>query len=138
MATDFTNFTAEVDVSVGEVGNAGLVFRTSKPDIGADTYCGYYAGINPAAGQVEIGCVSNSWHSLAAVPLKLSPNTAYHLKVQAFGRHLQVYVTDTNQPVVDIYDGNFTSGTIGVRNYCTDGDRSISSFRHLTVKELSN
>ncbi len=58
METAFTNFTYEADVSVGPVGNAGLVFRVSKPDIGADAYCGYYIGIDAQNSELEFGYAS--------------------------------------------------------------------------------
>ena len=138
MATAFTNFTYEADVLVGAVGNAGLIFRVSKPDIGADAYCGYYVGINAESDRVEFGRVSNSWHSVTSAPMNLSPNTFYHLKVQMIGSQLRVFVGDMNQPLLDLSDSTFTSGMIGVRDYCSDGDRSISSFANLTVKEFAS
>ena len=36
METAFTNFTCDADVSVGRRGDAGVIFRAGKPDIGAD------------------------------------------------------------------------------------------------------
>ncbi len=135
-ATAFTNFTCEADVSVGAVGNAGLVFRVSKPDIGADSYCGYYVGLNAAGSQLEFGWASNSWHSITNVPMTIAANTFYHLKVQTLGTRLQIFVTDTNNPVVDINDGNFSGGMIGVRDYCSDGNQSYSSYSNLVVNEF--
>ena len=72
MATVFTNFTYEADVSVGPAGNAGLIFRVSKPDIGADAYCGYYVGINSQNSSLELGCVSNSWHAITNISMTFS------------------------------------------------------------------
>ena len=135
METAFTNFIYEGDVSVGSDGNAGLIFRASKPDIGADAYCGYYVGINPARSVLEFGYASNSWNVIANVPMKFASNTFYHLKVQAQGSRLRIFVTDTNVPVVDVQDSHFASGMIGVRDYCIDGSRSFSSYSNLTVTE---
>jgi hypothetical protein len=136
MQTTFDNFTYEGDVSVGPVGNAGLIFRVTKPDIGADAYCGYYVGINAQASQLEFGSASNSWHAITNIPMSLAANTVYHLKVQALGPRIRIFVTDTNQPVLDLQDSTFTAGMIGVRDYCSDGNQSISSFSHLTATEL--
>ena len=136
-ATAFANFTYEADVSVGTVGNAGLLFRASKADIGADAYCGYYAGINAANGRLEFGWSSNAWHLITNVPMTILPNTFYHLKVQAVGARLRVFVTDTNQPVLDLQDGTFASGMIGVRDYCADADLSLSSYSNLVVTEFA-
>lgn len=136
MATAFTNFTCEADVSVGAVGNAGLIFRVSRPDIGADAYCGYYAGISAQTGQLIVGCASNSWRSLTNAPLTVQANRFYHLKVQALGDRIRVFVDDTNSPLIDLRDGTFASGMVGVRDYCSDGDQSYSSFTHLTATEF--
>ena len=136
MATAFTNFTYEGDVSVGPAGNAGLIFRVSKPDIGADAYCGYYAGISAQGGQLEFGYASNRWYSVTNLPMPIVANTFYHLKVQAVGSRIRIYVADTSQPVLDLRDGTFARGMIGVRDYCTDGNQSLSSFANLAVAEL--
>lgn len=137
MQTAFTNFTYEGDVSVGSSGNAGLIFRVSKPDIGADDYCGYYVGINSGNGQLEFGCASNSWHTITNVPMSFTANTFYHLKVEAIDSRIRIFVTDTNQPVLDLQDGTFAGGMVGVRDFCTDGDRSLSSFSKLTASLLA-
>ena len=135
-ATAFTNFTYEGDVSVGTLGNAGLVFRASKPDIGADAYCGYYVGLNAAGSQLEFGWASNSWHSITNVAMTIAPNTFYHLKVQTLGTRIRLFVTDTNQPVVDLYDNHFSGGMVGVRDYCADGNQSYSSYSNLVANEF--
>ena len=135
-ATAFTNFTYEGDVSVGPLGNAGLMFRVTRPDIGADAYCGYYFGINAAGNQLEFGYASNDWHSIMNVPMTIVANKFYHLKVQALGSRLRLFVTDMNQPVVDINDGNFSSGMLGVRDYCGDGNLSYSSYSNLVASEI--
>ena len=137
MGTDFTNFTYEADVSVGPAGNAGLVFRTSKPDIGADNYCGYYVGIDAGASQIQFGYAANGWHSITDVPMTFATNTFYHLKVQAQGSRIRVFVANTSLPVLDLHDSNFASGMLGVRNFCVDGNQSLSSFTHLVAREFS-
>ncbi|HWD92599.1 MAG TPA: PA14 domain-containing protein [Verrucomicrobiae bacterium] len=138
MQTAFTNFTYEGDVSVGPVGNAGLIFRVTKPDIGADAYCGYYAGINPQIGQLEFGYASNSWHGITNVSMTLAANTFYHLKIQTLGPRIRIFVNDMNQPVLDLQDSTFAGGMIGVRDYCTDGNQSLSSFANLTASEFAS
>lgn len=136
METAFTNFTYEADVKVGPVGNAGLIFRVSKPDIGADAFCGYYVGINPSGSRLEFGYANNSWHSLTNVPMTLAANQFHHLKVEAQGSRLRIFVNGASEPAVDVQDATFASGMLGVRDYCPDGDRSLSSFTHLVAKEL--
>jgi hypothetical protein len=136
MATAFTNFTYEGDVSVGPVGDAGLVFRVSKPDIGADAYCGYYAGINSEGSKLVVGYADNAWHELKSVPMKFSANTLCHLKVMANGPHIRVFAGESPQPVADISDDHFASGMIGVRDYCTEEKQSLSAFSNLVAREM--
>jgi hypothetical protein len=138
LATAFTNFVFEGDVAVGPVGDAGLIFRASKPDIGADAYCGYYAGINAQDSKLVFGCASNAWCQLASAPATFAQNHGYHLKIVAQGSHFQVYLGDRPAPLIDAYDHTFSGGMIGVRDYCTDDKQSVSRFARLQVKELRN
>ena len=135
MATDFTNFTYEADVSVGPAGDAGLIFRVGKPDIGADAYGGYYAGISAEHSWLAVGYATNSWNLITNVPMNFVANTVYHLRVQALGPRLKIFVGDAPLPVVDVTDTHFASGLVGVRDYCADGDRSRSSFSHVVANE---
>jgi hypothetical protein len=138
MATAFTNFIYEGDVQVGNSGDAGLIFRVSKPDIGADTYRGYYAGINSQGSRLEVGYADNGWHELRNVPMKFNPNQFYHLRVRALGTLLQVYVNHSNEPAIEVSDDHFAGGMIGVRDYCQDPGVSVSSFSNLAAKELGS
>jgi hypothetical protein len=136
METAFTNFTYEADVSVGSAGDAGLIFRVSKPDIGADAYCGYYAGINSGRSELEFGYASNSWNPIAHVPMTFTANKSYHLKVEADGPHFRIFIDHADQPVMEVEDHHFSSGMVGVRDYCADGDRSFSSFANPVASEI--
>jgi len=136
METAFTNFTYEADVSVGSVGDAGLIFRVSKPDIGADAYSGYYVGISSERSGLVFGCASNSWNQIANVPMTFEANKFYHLKVQAFGPHFKIFIDHADKPAMEVEDHHFSSGMVGVRDYCADGDRSYSSFANPAASEV--
>lgn len=136
MATAFTNLVYEGDVQVGDAGNAGLIFRVSKPDIGADAYCGYYAGISPKDSKLQLGYADNGWHELMTAPMTIEPNHAYHLKIRAMGTLLEVFVNGSHDPAIEVSDNHFSSGMIGVRDFCTDVNASISSYSNLTVSEM--
>ncbi len=135
MATAFTNLVYEGDVQVGNAGNAGLIFRVSKPDIGADDYCGYYVGISAQNSQLQFGYADNGWHELQNVPMSFAAKHFYHVKVRAIGTLMQVYLNGSHQPAIEVSDDHFSSGMIGVRSYCQDPDTSTSSFSNLTVTE---
>jgi hypothetical protein len=136
MATAFTNFTYEGDVSVGPEGNAGLIFRVSKPDIGSDAYCGYYIGINAGGSQLELGYANNGWHEIANVPMSFVANKFYHLKVRALGPRLKIFVDHADRPALDVQDDHFSTGMLGVRDFCIDHDQSLSSYSNLIAKEI--
>jgi hypothetical protein len=136
MATAFTNFTYEGDVSVGPEGNAGLIFRVSKPDIGSDAYCGYYLGINSGSSQLEFGYADNGWHAIANVPMSFTANKLYHLEIEALGSHFKFFVDHADRPALDVKDDHFSTGMIGVRDFCVDHDQSLSSYSHLVAKEI--
>ncbi|MGH7943143.1 MAG: beta-L-arabinofuranosidase domain-containing protein [Limisphaerales bacterium] len=136
MATAFTNFVYEGDVQVGRAGNAGLIFRVSKPDIGADAYRGYYAGISSKDSELEFGYANNGWHSLMSVPMTFKADHFYHLKIRAVGTLLQVFVNGSLEPAIEVSDGHFSNGMIGVRDYCPDSNASLSSYSNLTAAEL--
>ena len=138
MATLLTNFTYEGDVLVGSAGNAGLIFRVSKPDIGADAYCGYYAGINSQNSQLEFGYADNGWHEIASAPMEFNANKFYHLKISAIGPRLRVFVSGASRPTIDVSDNHFAAGMIGVRDFCTDRDQSISSYSNLMAIETES
>jgi len=137
MGSAFTNVTLDVNVSVGPVGDAGLIFRASKPDIGSDAYFGYYAGINAANAEVEFGYASNSWHPLATIPLTIVSNTPYHLRVVANGPRIRVYVQDMGTPMIDMQDAAWTHGMVGVRDYCTDPNQSSATFADFNAEEMA-
>jgi len=46
-------------------------------------------------------------------------------------------VGDARQPAVDVDDHHFPNGMIGVRDYCGDGNQSLSSYTHLVARELA-
>jgi hypothetical protein len=135
-ATVFTNFTYEGDVLVGPEGNAGLIFRVSKPDIGADAYCGYYVGINSQSSQLEFGYANNGWHEITNAPMAFTVNKFYHLKVVALGPRLKIFVNGASRPMIDVSDNHFAGGMIGVRDFCADRDQSISSYSNLSATEM--
>ncbi len=136
MPTAFTNFTYEADVKVGLEGNAGLIFRVSKPDIGADAYRGYYVGISSQSADLEFGYADNGWHPISRAPMTFAANTNYHVKVQANGSRIKVFINGSAQPAIDVSDNHFSSGMVGVRDYCTDLDQSLSSFSNLKANEI--
>jgi hypothetical protein len=110
--TNFGNLTYDADVSVtAGAGDAGVIFRTTQPAVGTDSYHGYYAGISPA-GRVVLGRAANSWTQLGSAAIT---GTSHRLRVTAVGSRISVYVDDLTTPKISVTDATFTSGATGVR-----------------------
>jgi lysophospholipase L1-like esterase len=125
----FSNFIYDADVTVGTTGNAGLVFRASRPAIGPDAYQGYYAGIN--GNTVALGRANGTWTLLSAVAIPTS-STPRHLRVVAAGSSLKVYVDDMVTPRISVTDGTYVSGAVGVRTFDAQ-----ATFDNLSVRAPS-
>lgn len=113
--TNFGNLTYDADVAVtAGAGDAGIVFRATRPAVGADAYQGYYAGVT-AAGRVVLGRAANSWTQLGAATV--TPQATHRLRVTAVGPQISVYVDDLTTPKITVTDAAHTSGATGVRVY---------------------
>lgn len=135
--TDFSDFEYCADVSTGSAGDAGLVFRVRKPAMGPDAYEGYYVGVSAEKSHIEIGKADGRrWSSLSKAPLKVQPGKHVSLRVLARGSELSVHANGFRSPVLHINDNTFRSGAIGVRQYCTDANRTIASFDNIAVRPI--
>ncbi|MBC8062126.1 MAG: glycoside hydrolase family 127 protein [Clostridiaceae bacterium] len=119
--TNFSDFTYEVNVNIQNGGTeAGEIFRVSNPANGANAYNGYYAGIS-TNGQVVLGKSSNNWTQLGSTAMQINIGKAYHMKVITKGSNIQVFVEDMITPKINVNDSSYTSGSIGLRQYCGSG-----------------
>ncbi len=117
--TNFSNFVQDTTVTPASAsGDAGIAFRVTRPATGTDSYQGYYAGIS-GAGRVLLGKASNNWTPLASTAMRVSPGTRYHLRVEAVGSSIKVYVDDMTTPKISVTDTSHTSGANGVRVFNT-------------------
>ncbi|WP_199443746.1 family 43 glycosylhydrolase [Umezawaea beigongshangensis] len=130
--TNFADFTQDTDVTItSRRGDAGIVFRTTRPATGADSYSGYYAGISPA-GRVVLGRADGSWTPLGSAPLRVDAGATHHLRVTAVGPSIRVYVDDMSAPKISVTDAVFASGANGVRVFNTAADFDDVSVRPAT------
>lgn len=130
----FADFTYEADVVVGSKGNAGVIFRVTKPAMGADAYLGYYVGLSAEGGNVQLGLADGShYKSLASAPLQIEAGKPHHLKIVARGSKISVFVDDqpeSKQPKLVVTDSTYASGAIGVRQY----QSAAATFDNLRVR----
>jgi hypothetical protein len=113
--TNFSDLIYEADLTVTSgTGDAGLLFRVTQAGTGADSYYGYYAGLKPS-GQVVLGRAANNWLQLATAPMTIALNTSYHVKVEASGSSIKVFVDDMTTPKIGVTDTTHTTGANGIR-----------------------
>jgi hypothetical protein len=112
-------------------GNAGVIFRVSNPAVGADSYTGYYAGLD-SAGSVILGKANNNWTFLASTAFTVTANTTYRMRIVALGSSIKVYVNDMNTPKINVTDTSYTSGLIGLRTY-----NAPARFDYITASEFN-
>ena len=113
----FADFTYDADVTVGDKGDAGVMFRVSDPTVGTDNYRGYYAGINAESGQVVLGKSDNKWTQVGQSARAIDATKTHHIRVEARGNKIRIWVDDMTTPALEATDDSFTSGALGVRSY---------------------
>ncbi|RYG70342.1 DUF1080 domain-containing protein, partial [bacterium] len=113
----FSNLTYDADVLVGEKGDAGILFRTTDPTVGTDGYIGYYVGISAELNEVVLGKSNNGWSRLARASKILEAGRWHHVRVEAKGAQIKIWVDDMTTPVLEATDASFAYGALGVRSY---------------------
>jgi hypothetical protein len=113
--TNFTNLVQDARITLRSgAGDGGMVFRVTQPANGVDSYRGYYAGIS-ASGRLLLGKADNGWTPLASVPVTIRPGVPYHLRVEAVGTSIRVYLDDMTTARIAVTDASHTSGANGLR-----------------------
>jgi hypothetical protein len=116
--THFSDLSYEATVKLASNGNAGVIFRVSSQNLGADAYNGYYVGIDAGNGRMQLGKSSGrKWTLLKECPQQLEMNKAYAIEIVAKGDQIMVYFDHGVAPVITVTDGEFRSGAIGVRSF---------------------
>ena len=124
-ASSDSTVSADVRLSQTTGGDAGVIVRVSSPAVGADSFTGYYVGVD-RAGVVKIGRMMNNYRELAraTVPGGITTGVWYHLTMQVVG----CTVTASAQPVTSFSPTVVTAtepsstcvtgpGSMGVRQY---------------------
>ncbi|GAB3926373.1 beta-L-arabinofuranosidase domain-containing protein [Mucilaginibacter myungsuensis] len=116
--TNFADLEYSADITINSPGDAGLVFRVTKPSIGADAYLGYYVGLNPTKGTIEFGKADGKkWTVIASEKFAVKLNDTHKLKVKAKGNKFEFYVGDGATPLLTASDDEYKSGNVGFRAY---------------------
>ncbi|MES2476905.1 MAG: beta-L-arabinofuranosidase domain-containing protein [Verrucomicrobiota bacterium] len=135
-ATDFADLTYQAEIVLDEVGDSGLIFRTSQASIGANAYRGYYAGISAEKNQVILGKSDHAWTELKTASLEMDPSKPHTLRIEARGKFIKVFVNDMTTPKLEMEDNSFTHGSIGVRRYTTRTQQNRAGFSAIKASTL--
>lgn len=127
--TDFADFTYDADVTLtagrgrgsreARGGDAGLLFRASRPAVGVDSYAGYYAGVDLTGGVVLGRADDGVWTELDSAQLPLPTGPDHHLRISAVGSTIEVYVDDMATPAISATDDTYRGGANGLRVFNT-------------------
>jgi hypothetical protein len=115
VGVQFANFVLETQAAVPAQGYAGVLFRATKLGFGPEELNGYYAALDVQKQIVLIGKSNGTWQEMKRAPFSLVADKMYPIRVVANGSRLSVYVQDFGSPVIEIDDGDHTTGTIGFR-----------------------
>ena len=130
--TQFKDFTYSADVTVNASGDAGLMFRVSDPAIGSEAYKGYYLGLNPGTGMIELGkALEGKWIVIASVKYPVKMNEQYQVRIKAVADEFQVFVNGSEKPVLEAKDATYQQGSIGLRAY-----GALATMDNIEVKAL--
>jgi len=113
-ANTFTNFSAETDVTAPATGEEGIRFRMDPtlPNTADDH--GYFASIATGTGVMVSYVSAGSWTPIKAVPMPIAAGQKYHLRVDAFGGTIRVFVDDMATPMIEVTDYRSLTGTVSV------------------------
>ncbi|MBW4026693.1 MAG: hypothetical protein HIU93_04775 [Acidobacteria bacterium] len=102
-------------------GDAGFVLRVTQPDVGVDSFHGYYAGIRIQNQTLVFGKAEDHWSELKEQPLTfaVTPGGWYHLSVDADKCRFVVRARPVagGREASFVYDDPdcFPSGAVGLR-----------------------
>lgn len=132
----FGDLDYQAEISLNEVGDAGLIFRVSGATIGADAYQGYYAGISAEKNEVVLGKADFGWTQLKSATLRIDPEKPHLIRIEAKGSRIRVFVDDMSAPKIEAEDAAFSRGSIGVRRYCTRPEKNAAGFSKIKARAL--
>jgi hypothetical protein len=123
--SQFTNYTASVDINYQTNINGGLLIRASNPALGgagndvqagADFVQGYFVTLS--GNSCILGKHNYNWTQLATAPGSYVTGKWYKMAVKVEDDNIKVYVDDMTTPVINFTDPDpFIAGKAGFRSF---------------------
>lgn len=114
-----SDFSYQGDIRLDTGTAAAITFRANK-----DASRHYTANIDAGAGVVKLW---RPGRDIAVYRTAIVRGQTYHLKVQAVGSRLRVYLDDRPEPVIDAVDDTIASGQFGINVF--DGTAVMQNVR---------
>ena len=113
----YSDFTCQVDLlTLGNHGDAGLIFRVQDGPGLDSNFKGYYAGISASRDTIQLGYFDGSeYHELTSAVMAIDDGIWYSLKVEAIGSNIKVFLNNTLK--ISYNCSHYSSGMIGLRTY---------------------
>lgn len=134
----WTDYIIEVDLI--NVAEGGVIFRSTNPGPGVDSFGGYIIAYDSAYAYVGMDD-NNCWKTLPDdgpdAPAASALGYAYeqHWKIVVQGNKFTLYINDSPIPFVQVVDSTYTEGGVGLRCKVFQGDDS-GYFQNLKVYEI--
>lgn len=129
------NYIVETDIQLlGEVGDAGILVRSSGEDVGVDSYHGYFAGLRDIDETLILGRADFGWHEFQTVPIHSGVHTRtwYHLKFLAYECNLVAIAISPDGDITKAIlrePDCLATGRFGLQSYATG-----AIWKNLTVR----
>lgn len=121
------NYAVDADVQLLGLGDAGIVARVTRAELGVDSYSGYYAGLRTMDNSLVVGRADYGWQEYPAVPVPggVQPFHWYHLTLSVYGCRIAAVAIDraTGKRATTVYRPRACppNGRIGLRSYTSGG-----------------
>lgn len=113
-----------------KMADAGILFRVTGPSIGMNAFSGYYAALDYKTQKIKLTRGNGKMQAvLAEAPADIKTLTDYHLRVEAVGAEIKVYLDGVEK--LSVTDNTYAWGHIGVQAY-----NLAAYFRNLSSKKL--
>ena len=79
---------------------------------------GYYVGIDAEKGIIKFGkATKGQWVVISSAKCQLELHKSYLIRIKAVKDKFEVFVNDSNNPIITSIENQYRSGSIGLRAF---------------------